>query len=93
MAQVKTGSFAKNKNERMCSFESLVKEAKNNDKYMLRSKKDVMHLPLFIALGETVAKGYEDFYEKYITLLENKNVEKDVITTVKNTLPWPTKGS
>lgn len=67
----------------MCSFESLVKEAKNNDKYMLRSKKDVMHLPLYIVLGETVAKGYEEFYEKYITLLENKNVDKDVITKVK----------
>lgn len=83
MIQEKSAISAKTNNEGRYSFESLVKEAMNNDLYKLRSGKDVMHLPLFISLGESVVKGYKEFYDKYITLLENKNVDKDAIMKVK----------
>lgn len=70
-------------NKEECSFKALVDEARDNKTFMLHSRKDVMHLPLYIPLGESVTKGYEDFYEKYITLLEYKNIDADIITKVK----------
>ena len=83
MVQVKSKISTNIDNNEAHIFELLVKEAQNNTSFLLRSKKDVMHLPLYIALGVSVIEGYEEFYEKYIALLKSKNVNKDVIKDVE----------
>lgn len=65
------------------SFDQLNEAAKKDCKYLLSSGKNVMELPMYCALGQSIASGYREFYELYETLLENESVKKNIINAVK----------
>lgn len=68
--------------KRLINFNQLIKAAKKGG-YLLSSKKNVMELPLYFALGTSIVDGYKEFYAEYEELLQNEAVSKEIIDAVK----------
>lgn len=64
------------------SFAQLIDAIEYNN-YRLSSGKKVLELPLYFVLGKSVLSCYEEFYDKYNTLLQDEQVDEDIRKTAK----------